>query len=173
MCFVPSQIVLVETADCSRNCAAAALKGGDKDAADRKGEREKKTEKWNQTAGQSRRLLSLQWGYFKRMRESDALRGLKYPKVTTHKCSITFLPSTTTLLLHNELVDVSQFKHDSVKWLFSSSWCKQGFVTLASRTTQTTSVLMQGITRGARQGNDGVSNFGWLIFFWDWMTSLV
>lgn len=32
----------VESADCSRNSAAAALKGGDKDAADRKGEGGKK-----------------------------------------------------------------------------------------------------------------------------------
>lgn len=39
--------------------------------------KEKKMEKWNQTAEQSRRPLSLQRGYFKGMTESDALRGLK------------------------------------------------------------------------------------------------
>lgn len=68
-------------ADCSRISAAAALKGGDEDAADRKRGGEKK-HKWNQTAEQSCRPLSLQPGYFNRMEERDAFRGLKDPKVT-------------------------------------------------------------------------------------------
>lgn len=35
---------LFESPDCSRNSAAAALKGGDKDAADRKGEKNQRNE---------------------------------------------------------------------------------------------------------------------------------
>lgn len=41
MCLVPSW-TRPQTADCSRISAAAALKGGDKDAADRKGGRKKR-----------------------------------------------------------------------------------------------------------------------------------
>lgn len=74
VCVVPS--------DCSRQHAAVVLKGSSKDTADRKGEKTT-TKKRNETAEQSRRPLSLQRGYFKGMKESDALRGLNDPKVTT------------------------------------------------------------------------------------------
>lgn len=102
-CFVPSLQTAAETVQLQlwRAAIRTLLTG-----------KEKKTEKWNQTAEQSRRPLSLQRGYFRGMTESDALRGLKDPKVRTlpkHKCSVTFPPSATSLLLHTDLGGVSQY----------------------------------------------------------------